>query len=182
MKFSWLGKSSLAPAAGVAGVVLVVVVLAVLGAGDTGAKVSRNKINPLLAIASDHPRPDLLVLLPATAKVVASRFVAVVPGVAARATWLGCLPSRLGAAVPGVAGRGARHGSFCPSRVFADEDCLFGVDFGRFAYQHERNLGWFSDPTSLGGSIPLRDSSSSGDLGFVALAVAESLMSGDVLA
>jgi len=182
IKFSWLGKSSLAPAAGVTGVVLVAVVLAVLGAGDTGAKVSRNKINPLLAIASDHPRPDLLVLLPATAKVVASRLVAVVPDVAARATWLGCLPSRLGAAVPGVAGRGARHGSFCPSRVFADEDCLFGVDFGRFAYQHERNSGWFSDPTSLGGSIPFRGSSSSGNLGFVVLAVTESLMSGDVLA
>ena len=81
-----------------------------------------------------------------------------------------------------MAGRGARHGSFCPSRVFADEDCLFGVDFGRFAYQHERNSGWFFDPTSLGGSIPLRGSSSSSDLVFLVLEVPESSMSGDVLA
>lgn len=76
---------------------------------------SRNRINPLLALASGHPRPDLLALSPATAKVEACRLVAAVPGVAARAAWLGCLPSRLVAAVPGVAGRGARHGCFCPS-------------------------------------------------------------------
>jgi len=100
MKFSWLGKSSLAPAAGGAGVILVAVVLAVLGAGDTGAKVSRNKINPLLALASDHPRPDLLVLLPATAKVVASKLVAVVPGVAARAAGSGACPAGLGRQCP----------------------------------------------------------------------------------
>ena len=97
--------------------------------------------------------------------------MAAMPGAAARATWLGCLPSRLGAAVPGVAGRGARHGSFCPSYVFADEDCLLSVHLGRFVYQHKKKSGWFSDPTSLGGSIPLRGSSSSGDLGFVVLAV-----------
>ena len=179
MKFSWLGKSSLAPAAGGAGVILVAVVLAVLGAGDTGAKVSQNKVNPLLALASGHPRPNLLALSPAMVKVETSMLVAVVPGVTACAACLGFLPSRLVAAMPGVADHGARHGCFCPPPcVFVDEACLLDVDLGRFAYQHEWKSGWFSDPTSLGGSIPLRGSSSSSDLVFLVLEVPESSMSG----
>jgi hypothetical protein len=60
MTFSRMGKSSFAPTAKGAVVILVVVVLTILGVGDMEEKVGRNKINPLLALASNYPRPNLL--------------------------------------------------------------------------------------------------------------------------
>jgi len=71
------------------------------------------------------------------AKVEASKFVATMPGVAAYAAWLGCLPSRLMVVVPSVTYRGARHGCFCPSYVFADEACFLDVSLESFAYKDE---------------------------------------------
>ena len=115
------------------------------------------------------------------AKVEASKFVATMPGVAAYAAWLGCLPSRLMVVVPSVTYRGARHGCFCPSYVFADEACFLDVSLESFAYKDEMKSDWFSDPTSFGGSIPLWGSSSFDNLWFLVLEVVESSMSGDAL-
>jgi len=73
-------------------------------------------------------------------------------------------------------------GSFCPSFVFVGDAGLFGVELGRFVYQHEVKSGWCLVPTYFGGSVPLQGTSSSGDLGFLAvLEASESSLSGDVM-
>ncbi|CAN6346342.1 unnamed protein product [Urochloa humidicola] len=60
---------------------------------------------------------------------------------------------------------GARRKIFCYSLVRGGDD-LAGADLWSFAYQHEEDSGWLLHPTS-GGSVPLRSSSSPGNLGFL---------------
>ena len=72
----------------------------------------------------------------------------------------------------------AAHG-FKDSAIFVNENTAMDMcrNFGRFVYQlvektswityqHEVDSGWLLVPTS-GGSVPFRDSSSPGDLGFL---------------
>lgn len=59
-------------------------------------------------------------------------------------------------------GGGASSSRICFSLLGGDADDGddgvgdVGVDFGRFAYQHEMQSGWLSDPTCFGGSVPFR--------------------------
>ncbi|RLN22167.1 hypothetical protein C2845_PM07G25780 [Panicum miliaceum] len=89
-----MGKSSLAPVVGSAIVVLVAVVFIVIGASDLRAKVSGNKINPLISTLS--PRADLFTLasvhyqhdlLAPSSEAASTRLQAAVPAVAALGAW-----------------------------------------------------------------------------------------------
>lgn len=72
-------------------------------------------------------------------------------------------------------------GAFVP-RVFADEACLLGVDFGRFATNTKGCRVGSLNPLVLVVQFPFGGSSSSGILWFLVLEALKSSMSDDALA
>jgi hypothetical protein len=75
---------------------------------------------------------------------------------------------------------------FCPSLIFSGaavgEDSCSGEEGRRYVYQLATKPGWFVSTTYVGGSAPLRGSSSSGVLGLAFLEASDPSRPGDAMA